>query len=165
MEGKRVVEDRRKPYDALPYPHVAVTADAVVTQCGHILLIKRRAHPGKDLWALPGGYFDAIKDDEPTDAIFRELKEETKIDVPEKVLRGSVKEIKTFSARGRSLLGRSITFAAHIPLLGGEYKLPKIKGSDDAIDAKWVPFSDVKKEMLFDDHYDIINYFVPLANL
>lgn len=163
MEEKKIVDAYRERAKAYPYPIVAVTCDAVCSQGGHILLVKRGSHPGKGLWALPGGYFDAHKDDKPIDGIIRELKEETCIDIPEKVLRGSVKRIETFSAKDRSQLGRSITFAAHIPLNGGEWKLPKIKGADDAVKAKWVPFIDVKREMLFDDHYDIITHFIPLA--
>ena len=38
-------------------------------------------------------------------------------------------------------------------------KLPKVKGSDDACSAKWVPLADVKHMQLFDDHSDIIDYF------
>lgn len=162
-EEKAVVDAIRARKALEPYPPVAVTCDAVVIQSGHILLIKRRAHPGRGLWALPGGYFDAIQDDNPIDGIIRELKEETCIDVPDKVLRGSVKQIKNFCHRERSLLGRSITFAAHISLKDGEWKLPKVKGSDDAEKARWVPFVDVKRDMLFDDHYDIITNFVPLV--
>jgi bifunctional NMN adenylyltransferase/nudix hydrolase len=162
LEEKKVVDVYRARAAVYPYPIVAVTCDAVVVQSGHILLIKRRAHPGRGLWALPGGYFDAASDNAPLDGIIRELKEETCIDVPEKVLRGCVKQIKDFSAKGRSQLGRSITFAAHIGLSGGEWKLPKVKGTDDAEKAKWVPFVDVKRELLFDDHYDIITHFVPL---
>lgn len=162
MEEKKVIEGLQEMRKLFPYPLTMVTVDAVVAQSGHILLIKRGAHPGKGLWALPGGYFDAIKDDTPLDGILRELEEETKIDVPKKVLRGSVRTIKEFCARGRSQVGRSITFAAHITLLGGEWKLPKIKGSDDACDAKWFPFVDIDRSMLFDDHYDIITHFIPL---
>jgi bifunctional NMN adenylyltransferase/nudix hydrolase len=163
MEEKKVIDAYKERAKAYPYPPVAVTCDAIVVQAGHILLVKRRAHPGRGLWATPGGYFDAIQDDTPLDGIIRELKEETCIDVPEKVLRGCVKEVRHFSARGRSQLGRSITFAAHIALKEGEWKLPKVKGSDDAEKAKWVPFVDIKRELLFDDHYDIITHFVPLV--
>lgn len=162
LEEKKVVDAYRERAKAYPFPIVAVTCDAVVVQSGHILLVKRRAHPGRGLWALPGGYFDALNDDTPLDGILRELEEETKIDVPKKVLQGCVKQIKDFGAKGRSQLGRSITFAAHIALPGGEWKLPKVKGSDDAEKAKWVPFSDIKRELLFDDHYDIITHFIPL---
>ena len=163
VDEKKVIDAYKERYKVLPYPIVAVTCDAVVVQSGHILLVKRRAHPGRGLWALPGGYFDAISDSTPLDGIIRELKEETSIDVPEKVIRGCVKRLEHFSARGRSQLGRSITFAAHIVLSGGEWKLPKVKGTDDAEKARWVPFVDVKRELLFDDHYDIITHFIPLA--
>ena len=82
--------------------------------------------------------------------------------VPDKVLRGSLKEIKEFCAPGRSLLGRSVTFAGHFRLTDGEWKLPKVKGEDDADKAKWIPISQIKRDMLFDDHYDIIQNFVPV---
>jgi bifunctional NMN adenylyltransferase/nudix hydrolase len=163
MAGKRVVEDRRKQYANLPYPMVAVTVDAVVICDGHILLIQRKSHPGKDLWALPGGYFDAVQDDEPVDGIVRELDEETMIDVPAKIIRGSIEEIKTFSHKQRSLLGRSITHAGLIRLKRSPLgNFPKVKGADDAKRAKWVPFNEIKKELLFDDHFDIISHWVPL---
>ena len=42
----------------------------------------------------------------------------------------------------------------------GKYpKLPKVKGSDDASNAKWVPLAEVKNMQLFDDHADIIDFF------
>lgn len=168
---KKYVEAYRKKKEVYEYPIIGVTADAVVVQSGHVLLIKRRSIPGKGLWALPGGYFhaydtaDTKADRTPLDAILRELEEETKIDVPRKVLEGCLKEIRTFCAPGRSLLGRSITFAGHFSLKGGEWGLPKIKGSDDAEKAKWVPLSEVRRELLFDDHADIIQAFVPAVKL
>lgn len=160
-EEKRHIDKYVKAKEVYPYPIIAVTVDSVVIQSGHILLIKRKHIPGRGLWALPGGYFDAVKDKTPLDGIIRELKEETRIDVPEKVLRGSLLKIKEFCAPGRSLLGRSITFAGHFRLTDGEWKLPKVIGDDDAEKAQWIPLSEVKKNMLFDDHYDIIQYFVP----
>lgn len=176
MAEKKVIEDRKKNYANLDYPNCAITVDSVVVQAGHILLIKRKSSPGKGLWALPGGYFNAggwsnrekkfIEPDmTPTDGILRELVEETMIDVPKKVLRGSIRSIREFGHPNRSLLGRSITFAAHIVLNGGEWKLPKVKGMDDAETAKWVPFIDVRRETLFDDHADIIQSFVPSIDL
>ena len=38
-------------------------------------------------------------------------------------------------------------------------KLPKVKGSDDAQQAKWIPLAEVKNMVLFDDHFDILDYF------
>lgn len=161
LAEKTYIEAYRKKKEVYEYPIIAVTVDNVVIQSGHILLIKRRAIPGKGLWALPGGYFDAVKDRTPIDGMLRELREETKIDLPDKVLRGSLVEQKEFCAPGRSLLGRSITFAGHFRLNDGEWNLPKVKGADDAIKARWVPLVDLKRELLFDDHADIIHYFLP----
>lgn len=164
MNEKRVIADRKKAYENLPYPHVAVTVDAVVTMCGHLLLIKRKSAPGKGLWALPGGYFDAVKDATPTDGILRELEEETLIDLPKKILRGSIKKVEIFSHPSRSQLGRSITFAAHIPLENNGKGLPTVTGADDAERARWTPFVEIDRSTLFDDHYDIISNFIPLVN-
>ena len=136
-----------------------VTCDAVVTQSGHILLVTRGSSPGKGLLALPGGFLE--QDEFLECGVLRELKEETKIDVPVKVLRGNIKQSHTFDHPLRSLRGRTITYASHIDLPAGE--LPKVKGSDDAIHAKWVPFNEIRSEELFEDHFDIITYFINIT--
>ena len=140
-------------YKALPYKPIFTTVDACVVQSGHVLLVKRRAAPGKGLWALPGGFLNA--DEYVDDAVLRELREETGIKVPEPVLRGSVVCWDKFDHPHRSARGRTITFAYLIHLADG--KLPKVKGADDAEKAKWVPIADVRRDMIFEDHYHIIN--------
>ena len=75
------------------------------------------------------------------------------------MLRGSLKEIQHFMAPGRSLLGRSVTFAGHFTL-DDNMPQPKVKGADDALKAKWVPLSELRKDMLFDDHFDIVQAFI-----
>jgi len=94
------------------------------------------------------------------DAALRELKEETGIKVPEKVLRGSIVSNRVFDAPDRSQRGRTITHAIHIALEDGEWNLPKVKGSDDAARAKWIPISRLNSEEIFEDHFDIIQYFL-----
>jgi bifunctional NMN adenylyltransferase/nudix hydrolase len=152
------IKDYKSAWDSAPYEPVFVTVDAVIIQSGHVLLIKRRAEPGKNLWALVGGFINPNELLE--DAMIRELREETKIKVPDPVLRGNIKDIHVFDAPKRSLRGRTITHAYHIELPPGE--LPKVKGSDDAIKAKWVPLSTVyaMRDQMFEDHINIINYFV-----
>jgi bifunctional NMN adenylyltransferase/nudix hydrolase len=155
---REFVINYKKQYASLPYPPIFSTADAVVIQSGHILLIKRRAEPGKGLWALPGGYVNANTDKSVEDAAIRELREETMIKVPAPVLRGSIRRSKVFDAIGRSPRGRIITHAFHIELPDGE--LPKVKGSDDAEKARWVPIAEVRSEECFEDHYEIIQHFL-----
>ncbi len=53
-------------------PKVAVVARIEHDNC--LLLVRRGVNPGKDLWALPGGYMDG--GEMPVDAVQREIAEE-----------------------------------------------------------------------------------------
>jgi bifunctional NMN adenylyltransferase/nudix hydrolase len=148
----------RKQYESLPYPPIFVTTDAVVICAGHVLMVKRRAEPGKGLWALPGGFLNALTDKSVQAGMIRELREETGIKVPAKVLTGSIVQSKVFDAIDRSARGRTITHAFKIVL--EDTILPKVKGSDDAEKARWISFADIRSHLCFEDHYDIISYFI-----
>lgn len=137
-----------------PFAPTFVTGDAVVFCNGHILLVRRKKSPGLGNYALPGGFLNA---DEPIrNCILRELREETKIDVPPGKVSNSLREIVVFDAPGRSQRGRTITNAGLIVL--DEVKLPKVKGSDDAEKAEWVPLDVLPaiEDQFFEDHYHII---------
>jgi bifunctional NMN adenylyltransferase/nudix hydrolase len=154
IKEKEFIEAYKSQYASLPYSPIFVTADACVIQSGHVLMVKRRAMPGKNLMALPGGYVNANSDKSVKDAAIRELREETSIKVPEPVLRGSIVKSKVFDAIGRSQRGRIITHCFMIQLPTGP--LPKVKGGDDAYRAKWVPIGGINPEECFEDHYELI---------
>lgn len=154
-----MIRKYKEAWKAAPFPPTFMTVDAVVVQSGHVLLVKRGDMPGKGLWALPGGFLN--QEETMLDGAIRELKEETKIKVPVPVLKGSIKESKTFDAPNRSARGRTITQAFFIDLGVGE--LPRVKGSDDAEKAFWVPFSKLKQELFFEDHYHIISHFLKIG--
>lgn len=158
MDEVEFINLYKKQFESLPYPPIFVTTDAVVIQSGHVLMIKRKANPGKGLWALPGGFVNAATDRSVESAMLRELREETGIKVPAPVLSGSIKETRVFDAIDRSARGRTITHAFHIVLPDGE--LPRVKGADDAEKARWVPLAQVQSDMCFEDHYDIIRWAV-----
>jgi bifunctional NMN adenylyltransferase/nudix hydrolase len=158
VREREFVEKYKQQYASLPYPPIFSTADAVVIQSGHVLMIRRRAEPGRGLWALPGGYVNANTDKSVEDAAIRELREETGIKVPAPVLRGNIVRSRVFDAIDRSPRGRIITHAFHIQLPDGE--LPKVKGQDDADKARWVPIAEVKSEECFEDHYEILQHFL-----
>jgi bifunctional NMN adenylyltransferase/nudix hydrolase len=163
---KNLVEERefilsyKKKYASLPFEPIFVTTDAVVVQSGNVLMVRRGAQPGKGQLALPGGFVDASGDRSVEDAMLRELNEETGIKLQEVVLRRNIKETKVFDAVDRSLRGRTITHAFYIMLQDGEWKLPKVKGGDDATDAMWIQIGSINPEECFEDHYDILQYFV-----
>lgn len=139
-----------------------VTVDSMVVQSGHVLLVKRGQSPGKGLWALPGGHLNI--NETFVKGALRELKEETGLKVPDKVLLGSIVYDKIFDHPDRSLrgrlkrkIGRTITRLFVFKLDDAE-KLPKVRGMDDACEAWWFTFAEVKamRSQLFEDHYDMI---------
>lgn len=150
----------KKQFKDLPYEPIFQTVDACVIQTGHILLIRRKSRPGKGLWALPGGFVNA--NERLFDAAIRELKEETKIKVPDPILRSSMVFKEDFDYPDRSLRGRTISkgFLFKLPdfVVDGAINLPLVKGSDDAEKARWVPIDEILKypDRMFEDHYSII---------
>lgn len=142
-----------------PYPPTFVTVDAVVVQSGHVLMVKRGAMPGKGQLALPGGFIN--QHEKLKDAMLRELREETKIKVPEPVLRGSIVDSRVYDNPMRSQRGRTITHAFFLHLKD-QPALPQVKGSDDAEKAMWYPLGQLNRSEIFEDHYDIIDDLVNL---
>lgn len=151
------VQKYKQLWETAPYKPIFVTTDAIVQKSGHILVVRRKGHPGKGLIALPGGFID--QENSIKDNCIRELKEETKISIPKDELKKRIKKQKVFDHPNRSLRGRTITHAFLIDL--GDGPLPKVKGSDDADKAWWMSLRDVmrQEEAFFEDHFHIINYF------
>lgn len=140
-----------------PYKPTFVTADSVIVQSGHILLIRRRSFPGYGLWAMPGGFVE--EEDTILNTALKEIKEETALKVPLEVLIGSIKKIEVFDDPNRSSRGRTITHAHLIHLKPGP--LPKIKkgglaDDEETFNVAWIPLAKLKREDFFEDHYSII---------
>ena len=153
VEERAFVRKYQQQWANSPYPPMFVTTDAVVVQSGHILLVQRGAMPGRGMWALPGGFLNPKETLEQ--GMLRELREETRLKVPAPVLQGSIQARQTFDDPHRSARGRTITTAFLIHLRGAR-ELPKVKGSDDAAHAQWVPIADLDPTQFFEDHYHII---------
>lgn len=148
------VAQYKKAWEKAPYAPTFVTVDAVVVQSGHVLMVERKARPGKGLMALPGGFVD--QGETLINACIRELREETRLKVPEPVLKGSIKKQQVFDDPNRSARGRTITHAFYMELAPNS-ALPKVKGGDDAKHAMWVPLGELKPSEIFEDHYFIIS--------
>lgn len=148
----------RKTWASAPFPPTFVTVDAVVVCSGHVLVVRRRATPGKGLIALPGGFVH--QDEALEDAALRELREETGLRVPIEEVRPRIRDRAVFDHPDRSLRGRTVTHAYFIRLDDGA--LPSVKGDDDADKAWWMPLGDVylNEDRFFEDHLHIITRFM-----
>jgi bifunctional NMN adenylyltransferase/nudix hydrolase len=162
IEEHEFYVEHDEKWKGAPYDPTFNCADAFVVQAGHILLVQRKDAPGKGLWALPGGYINKKETCEM--ASIRELKEETKLKVPVPVLQGSKFASKVFDHPQRSPRGRvySHAFGYKLLSLDGSGKLQRVKGADDAARAWWFTYDEVRRmrSQLFEDHADIIEYFV-----
>jgi bifunctional NMN adenylyltransferase/nudix hydrolase len=160
LKAEQAFVDRyQSQFAGLKYPVQHHTADAVVIQSGHILLVRRGARPGLGQLALPGGF---IRPQETAlDAAIRELREETRLKVPEPVLRGSLSGKDLFDDPHRSTRGRTFTTAFRFDLRA-DTELPRVKGGDDARDAFWLPLARLRCDEMFEDHYYIVQKMVGL---
>lgn len=151
------IETYKRGWENAPFKPTHLTVDAVVIQSGHVLLVQRDARPGEGLWALPGGFIG--QEEKLLDGAIRSLKEKTKIKVPTPVLYGSVKDQAVFDAPFRSDRGRTVTHAFHIELRG-ESELPKVKEGTNTRQCYWCPLAKLNPEIMFDDHYFIIQKMI-----
>lgn len=140
------------------YPIPINTADAVVVQSGHILMVERKMEPGKGLWALPGGHIDPNETAE--EACVRELYEEAGLDMPKGAMRGRLRARRVFDHPDRSERGWVRT-EAFVFELQDRKTLEKLKAGDDAANARWVPITEITPDTIFEDHFDIIQALVP----
>jgi 8-oxo-dGTP diphosphatase len=129
-----------------------VTVDAIVfrfqRQKAQLLLIKRGSEPFKGMWAIPGGFVDM--DEELEDAVGRELMEETGL--------GGVRlrQMHTFGTCGRDPRGRQITVA----YMGiADTGTGRVKGGDDAAEARWFDIGRLPKNMAF-DHTEVARFAI-----
>ena len=152
------IEQYKAAWKDAPYAPTFVTTDAVVVHSGHVLLVRRRAEPGKGLWALPGGFVGQQQG--LLDSCLRELREETRLKIPVPVLKGSLKGQHVFDHPERSQRGRTITHAFHFDFPAGE--LPAVRGGDDADKARWIPVSEALDmgPKLYEDHLHILEFFL-----
>lgn len=156
-----------KLYENVPFNSTNFyTADSVVIQSGHVLLIKRKSSPGLGLWALPGGHVNQTET--AADASIRELMEETGINLQREVLERCMFAEKIFDHPDRSLRaritkkqGRTVTVAYGYKL-DDKRDLPLVKAGDDAMEARWFTFEEVAnmRGNLFEDHADVTEYFL-----
>lgn len=126
-----------KSYDSSKYPSIGLTSDIVILTIvnGHrsVLLIERKGQPFAGCWALPGGFVNP--DENATEAAWRELKEETGLDVN----RAWLEQLGTYTEPDRDPRMRVVS-VAHVAVIPNP-ETPV--GGDDAADARFIPVDDI----------------------
>ncbi len=125
---------------------VSLTVDAIIEdQKGNVVLIKRKYPPFRNYFALPGGF---IKEGEkPTEALIREVKEETNLDVKVK------SKIGVYKKQGRDPRGNVHTTAYKCRVIGN---FTEMRGGNDSKKAELIPINQLKTIELAFDHKEIL---------
>lgn len=132
-----------------PVSDIKVAVDAIVfgysKQEGvSILLIQRKYPPFKNAWAIPGGFI--LPDETLEDAVKRELREETGIEV------NYLEQLYTFGAPKRDPRQRVISIAYMALVKSSQFQ--QLKASTDAENAQWFNFQELPP--LAFDHREIL---------
>jgi len=158
------------PWKGSPYPPHFCTADAVVTQSGHVLLVRRAEFPGKGLLAIPGGHIKPSIGGAFPNAI-AELWEEARPSdghsgkgkpMPKGRLAGFYTGVeRRFDQPGRDPRGFYSTTAFRFVFPNGKLwdvrgGLPLEDEQNDVDHAGWYPIASLDPSKMFADHYFII---------
>jgi 8-oxo-dGTP diphosphatase len=118
----------------------SVMVDAIVESNDKLLLVKRKKDPFKGFLSFPGGNVDLGEKVE--DAVKRELREETSLDIAPTDILG------VYSDPSKDPRGHRISIAFIARIISGE-----AKASDDAESVEWLPVND-QMDLAFDFYKD-----------
>lgn len=144
----------RAAWQSAPEPPTFLSADALVSCAGHVLLVRRAARPGRGLLALPG---ETLRPKETLlGGAARVVRQLTGLG-PDVDLTAALQAEATFDHPDRSLRGRVVSHTFHFVL--DRQTLPELSGEPEAgALARWVPLAEAlaQPERLFEDHHEII---------
>jgi 8-oxo-dGTP diphosphatase len=119
------------------YPKKPVVGvGAVILDGDKILLEQRKNEPSKGKWSVPGGLVELGESME--DAVIREVKEETGLDVYEPQLVDLVNYV-SYGEKG-AVIYHYVIIDYLVTVMGG-----KPKAASDAAALKWVPFNELEQ--------------------
>lgn len=136
-------------YRTQPCPHCGAftnrgtSVDMIIMQGDQILLGKRKAEPFKGSWGIFGGFIEW--DEKPEDAVIRETKEESGLDVI------SMKLLGVYGDPHRHPR-QVITLAYKVEVKG------EAKAGDDIEEIKWVNKDAIPKDLAFDHNTILKDY-------
>lgn len=123
------------------YANRGISIDAIIIKDENVLLIQRGVEPNKGYWGTPGGYIGW--DESAGDAVKREVKEETGLNVDKVHLVGVYSEPKRHPQQVVNLVYLVQVFDG------------VVKHGDDAQDIKWFSLNSLPKEMALDHKQNI----------
>ena len=138
----------------MKYKSPKTTIDAIILEPNEsIILVKRRNPPFQEYWALPGGFVDLGEKVE--DAVIRESKEETGLDVE------IIKLVGVYSDPDRDPRGHTISI---VYLCRKRNPEDTPKGGDDAKEAKVFTREEIANMKLAFDHGIILRDALEIAD-
>lgn len=118
------------------YPNQPVVGiGAVIINEGKIVIIKRGNEPSKGKWSIPGGHVEL--GEKLKEAVIRETKEETCLDVDNPILLDVVENVDLDEQRKIKYHYVIVDYLVHVK--GGN-----IEAASDAAELRWVPFGEVE---------------------
>lgn len=115
----------------------AATAAFIVNDRRELLVVRRGKEPAKGTLDLPGGFCDMGETAE--EGMCREIREETGLDVTDVRYLFSSPNVYMYSGMGVHTLDMDFL----VPIHG---TVPAVHAADDAAEALWIPFSQVRPE-------------------
>ena len=125
---------------------IGKTVDAVIeVGKNEVVLIKRKYPPFQDFYALPGGFIE--KGEKAKEAVIREVKEETNLDVR------IIKKIGLYNEEGRDPRGKIHSTAFKCQIIGDASIM---KSGDDSKEVELISKENLKRIDLAFDHEKIL---------
>ena len=141
-----------KPFDLRKYPIVPLVGVGVLlTRDNSLLLVKRKFDPDAGYWAIPGGHLDLGEKVE--EAAEREAYEETGYIVKVSRLAGIIDKIM-YDNDGK-VEYHYVLINYFVEQIEGDWSQQPVPNSD-ALDAKFVPFDELKDYTLTDSLIELL---------
>lgn len=130
-------------------PHIGV--GVLLIRNNHLLLVKRKYHPDAGYWSIPGGHLDLGEKVEI--AAVRETFEETGFKVKVSRLAGIIDKIM-YDPEGK-IEYHYVLLNYFVEQIEGADNQPP-KAADDALDARFVPFEQLKTYKLTESLIELL---------